>query len=202
MKAGKVFLRFIAEDGSAIVLRPLEKGDLTELLRFANNLVLERKENPDLGIVSLYRKVSRADERKFLSRVLLAMKRREAVSVAAFVGGRLVGNCDVSRREMPDFRHSGVLGMAILSEYRGIGLGTMMIRLALRESFRMGVWLVELQVFETNAAAVRLYEKVGFKKVGIVPNKILREGRLTNEIRMYADLREIRKAASRVLTGK
>jgi RimJ/RimL family protein N-acetyltransferase len=80
--------------------------------------------------------------------------------------------------------------MVILDGYRGTGIGQMMVRTALEEALRCGVWLVELDVFAINKAAIHVYEKLGFKRVGVVPAKMLRNGRLLDEIHMYVDLRK------------
>ncbi len=194
MKPGDVLAESESRDGRHVALRALADKDLDELVRFANTLVKERKTNRDLGIISLDRRVTRAGEEEFLRKVVEGVTRREAVSVAAFVGGRLVGNCEVTRRRPYDIRHTGLLGIAILDGYRGVGLGEMMVRKALQEARRIGVWLVELQVFANNSAAIHLYEKTGFQRVGVVPNKMRRRGRLMDEVRMYADLRGIDKS--------
>ncbi len=189
MRPRKSPAEFKTRDGRVAVLRPLSMTDLSATVRFAKTLVRERKVNPDLGIISLDGRVTRTGERRFLQKNVTGLKRKEQVSVAAFVEGRLVGNCGVTRRKPYDVRHTGLLGIAILDGYRGIGLGERMVRNALEESRRIGIWLVELQVFETNAAARRLYDKTGFKVAGVVPRKMKRGDRLFNEVHMYADLR-------------
>ena len=172
------------------MLRALQYTDLNGLLRFANTIVKERRTNPELGITSLDRRLRRSDEKKFLDGILLGIKKNEAVSVAAVVGKKIVGHCDVTRRRQSDERHTGLLGIVILDEYRGTGIGQMMVKTALEEALRSGVWLVELQVFAINEVAIHVYEKLGFKRVGVVPGKMLRNGRLLDEIRMYLDLRQ------------
>lgn len=190
MKPGQIHATFTAKDGTLVVLRALQYTDLNGLLRFANTIVKERRTNPELGITSLDRRLRRSDEKKFLDGILLGIKKNEAVSVAAVVGKKIVGHCDVTRRRQSDERHTGLLGIVILDEYRGTGIGQMMVKTALEEALRSGVWLVELQVFAINEVAIHVYEKLGFKRVGVVPGKMLRNGRLLDEIRMYVDLRQ------------
>jgi len=189
MKYRRTYVTFTANNGTQVVLRALRRSDLDELLKFANAVVRERRTNPELGITSLDRRLRKSDEEKFLDRILLGMKKNEVVSVAAFVGGKIVGHCDVSRRKPRDERHTGLFGIVILAECRGIGIGQMMAKTALEEALRKGVWLVELQVFAINRVAIHVYEKLGFKRVGVVPGKMLRNGRFLDEIRMYVDLR-------------
>jgi RimJ/RimL family protein N-acetyltransferase len=190
MKPGKKYVTFTANDGTQVLLRALQSTDLDELLKFANAIVRERRTNLELGITSLDKKVGRSDEKKFLDRILLGTKKKEVVSIAAIVGGKIVGHCDVSRRKATDERHTGLFGIVILGGYREIGIGQMMVKTALEEALRSGVWLVELQVFAINKVAIHVYEKLGFKRVGVVPGKMLRNGRFLDEVYMYADLRQ------------
>ena len=193
MKARKGHIVFDSPKGR-IVLRPVSWKDLRWLTKFANTLVAEREANPDLGIVSLDKRVSIEDERRYMQKVLRGVRDDEYVSVAAFYGERMVGNCDIIRRKPSDVRHSGVLGIVILKEFRGIGLGEMIMKAALRKALDVGIWLVELQVFFNNMAARTLYRKLGFKEIGVLPNKILRRGKHIDEVQMYIDLRGIDKS--------
>lgn len=174
----------------------MQKGDLSLLVTFATTLFKERRTNRNLGIVSLDRYVTRPDEEKFLEGVLKGVRDNNVVSVAAFVNDKLVGNCDIHRRGFYDVRHTGVLGIVIIDGYRRAGIGEKMMNVALREALRLGVWLLELQVFQTNVGAIHLYEKLGFKRVGVVPNKILRKGRFIDEVQMFADLRGTEKSTT------
>ena len=180
---------FAKPGGGSIVLKPLRRGDLDAVIGFAQTLVAERKVNWTLGIVSLDRNVTWNDEATFLERTLSGLRRGDFVGVAAFDGDRLVGNCDVAGRRSRDVRHTGVLGIAIIDGYRGFGLGRAMMGAALKQAARLGIWLVELEVFADNDRAKHLYEDLGFRMVGAVPGKILRHGRSIDPIMMYIDLR-------------
>jgi ribosomal protein S18 acetylase RimI-like enzyme len=77
-----------------------------------------------------------------------------------------------------------MLGIAIGSGYRDIGIGTEMMEVLIEESRKAGLKLLLLGVFETNNRARHLYEKLGFKEIGRVPKGIFRNGRYIDEIRM------------------
>jgi len=177
-------------DGRTVTLRPFTSSDVDAMLRFANSIVREKKENRDLGIAAFDERLTREFERKFLRSTLASVKKGSGVSIAAFAERTLVGECMVRGREPNDLKHTGLLGIVILSEYRGVGLGEMLMLEVLREAKRIGIWLVELEVMAINKRAIRLYEKLGFRKVGIVPNKIQRDGRRLDMVTMYSDLRE------------
>ncbi len=188
MKKGGIYLVFKTDDGRTITLRPLRRGDLDALVPFANSFVRERKRNRELGITSMERRMTRTDEKKFLDKTLQDEAKRRRVSVAAFDGDRLVGHCDVVGKTSRDERHTGLLGIVVVEGYRGVGLGEKMVRTALGQAPKLGIWAIELEVFATNAPAKHLYEKLGFKTVGIIPKKVLRDGRFTDIVLMYIHL--------------
>jgi len=176
------------KDGRKITLRPLRRGDLDALVPFANSFHTERKTNRDLGITSLDRRVTRKDEGEFLETMMKEVAKKRRVSVAAFDGDRIVGHCDISGRPSSDERHTGMLGIIVSDGYRGVGLGEVMMRTALKEASKLGIWMIELEVFSNNAPARHLYEKLGFEVVGTIPKKVKRDGRFTDIVRMYAHL--------------
>ena len=86
--------------------------------------------------------------------------------LVAEVDGRLVGWCDVRRSLMPVHMHVGHLGMGILPEFRGRGLGERLIRETITAARVAGFERIELHVYAKNQAAAALYRKVGFVHEG------------------------------------
>jgi RimJ/RimL family protein N-acetyltransferase len=188
LKKGGAYSIFETRDGRLIILRPLRRSDLDAMVPFANNLVREKKNNREFGLTSMDTRVTRVDEKKFLDNTLEGMAKGRLVSVAAFYGSRLVGHCDIVGRTSRDERHAGVLGIVIIEGYRGVGLGERMIRMALSRASKIGVWMIELEVFAINTRAKNLYKKLGFETVGVIPRKVLRNGTFIDIVRMYIHL--------------
>lgn len=88
-------------------------------------------------------------------------------TVAVDEAGRVVGWCDVSRGERESVRHTGTLGMGLLAEHRGRGVGRLLMEAALRDAKAQGVERVELEVFSSNAPAIALYRSLGFEQEGV-----------------------------------
>ena len=86
--------------------------------------------------------------------------------VVAEHGARLVGWCDIQRETVPAYAHAGVLGMGILPEWRGRGIGERLIRAAIDAAKVAGFERIELSVYGRNARAAALYRKVGFAHEG------------------------------------
>jgi RimJ/RimL family protein N-acetyltransferase len=75
---------------------------------------------------------------------------------------RVVGWCDILRHDRDGFRHCGQLGMGILVEFRGLGLGGRLARMAIERAWEIGLERIELEVFASNSAALQLYRGLEF----------------------------------------
>ncbi|MGZ9583658.1 N-acetyltransferase family protein [Paenibacillus marinisediminis] len=64
------------------------------------------------------------------------------------------------------------LGMALLPEYRGCGIGTALMQRLIQELKVQGVKELSLSVAPDNLAAVKLYQRFGFQEVGMVGTSI------------------------------
>lgn len=88
-------------------------------------------------------------------------------SVVALLGGRLVGWCDIQFAFGQTRAHVGLLGIGLLPEARGIGLGTRLMQAAIATAWACGLTPVELTVRADNHAATSLYARLGFEHEGI-----------------------------------
>lgn len=86
----------------------------------------------------------------------------------ALDGDQVVGWCDVFPFENPRHAHRGGLGMGCLPAYRGKGLGGRLLGATLDHARRFGLEKVELHVYTSNTAAIRLYERFGFEREGLL----------------------------------
>jgi ribosomal protein S18 acetylase RimI-like enzyme/SAM-dependent methyltransferase len=104
--------------------------------------------------------------------------------VVALDGETVVGWCDISPSAKDVFRHCGTLGMGILAPYRHRGTGTRLLAAALTRAREAGIERVELEVYESNAAAIALYRKMGFREEGRKIRSCRIDGRYDNDILM------------------
>lgn len=68
------------------------------------------------------------------------------------------------------FEEGDISNVAVASNYRKRGVATKLLLEIIRRAHEKGVTDVTLEVRETNVGAIRLYEKLGFKEVGIRKN--------------------------------
>ncbi len=93
-----------------------------------------------------------------------------ANDVAQFVAIRdkeVIGWCDISPMRREGFTHCGKLGMGVHRDYRRRGIGTRLIAETIGKAKEKGLERIELEVFASNTAAIKLYEKIGFAVEGV-----------------------------------
>lgn len=103
------------------------------------------------------------DVRTFVSKLI----ERGDVQTLAVDDGDVVGWCDIQRRRAPGMDHVGVLGMGLLPTHRRRGLGRRLLEACLERADAAGIARVELEVWATNVAGLRLYESSGFEHEGL-----------------------------------
>ena len=108
--------------------------------------------------------VSEEEERKILESRLHS--NREAFFVAR-LEGRIVGMAHYTALVKERMAHRGTIGICIRKSAWGRGIGTsLMERLLDFARNTAGSEIASLEVRCDNAGAIRLYEKMGFKKIG------------------------------------
>lgn len=115
---------------------------------------------------------------------------------------RVVGWCDVNPVQRPTMRHSGVLGIGLLGEYRGRGLGEKLMLMTLEAAHMFGLTRVELSVRHDNARALGLYRKVGFEIEGRKRHAVLVDGVFHDLIimgRLFDAVTEVSHSAGQAL---
>jgi ribosomal protein S18 acetylase RimI-like enzyme len=83
-------------------------------------------------------------------------------------GDKVVGWADIFPEDNPRMSHRGSLGMGLLSDYRKKGLGEKLLGAVLEKAKEFGLEKVELNVYTSNTAAIKLYKKMGFTEEGCI----------------------------------
>ncbi len=69
-----------------------------------------------------------------------------------------------------------ILNIAVHPSYRDMGIGTTLLQRSLEKESRRGfARYAFLEVRENNSGAIRLYEKLGFKQIGVRKNYYMKE---------------------------
>lgn len=88
--------------------------------------------------------------------------------LVAVVAGRIVGWCDICRHSFEIEAHAGTLGIGLLPELRGKGIGKMLLDMTIAAAERLDFCRIELTAFSDNVRAIALYETRGFVHEGVL----------------------------------
>ena len=152
-------------DGKKIVLRSAETDEAQMLIDYLKVVTSETRflmSEPDEI------KFTKKEEEDFIREHNEA---EDALLILAFVDGKYAGNCSFeskvgSRRAS----HRAGIGIALFQKYTGFGLGRLMLNRLLQEIKDQQYEQVELTVAGNNKRAYHLYESLGFKVCGRIPN--------------------------------
>lgn len=127
------------------------------------------------------------DEEKLLARKNDA--ENEAM-MTCLVDGRIAGTCEIAFKDKMRTQHRAEVALAVRRAFWEQGIGTRMLREMIRMAEqREGVLQIELEFIEGNTRARSLYEKLGFRIVGVQPHAIrLKDGTLLNTYLMIKEL--------------
>lgn len=86
------------------------------------------------------------------------------VVLVARVSGVIVGSVTVVVYDIPSGTHAWVEDVVVHAVTRGAGVGEALVRAALAEAHALGARTVDLTSSPPRQAAIRLYQRVGFRR--------------------------------------
>lgn len=121
-------------------------------------------------------------EEKFLEEKLDS---ETGILIIAEVDGNIIGSCSLEGSKRKRLRHAVNLGIALTSEYWGLGIGRKLMESAISWSKENEISRITLQVDAVNYRALSLYTKLGFQVEGtFIKDKLLSDGTYRNSYAM------------------
>lgn len=150
----------------------ISSGETDFLLRYPEECIKYTKE----GEKALFDRINSADN--------------EAM-IVCLVDGKIAGNCQITWSKGIKTRHRAKVAIALLRDFWNLGIGTKLLsELILIAKQNDNILQVELEFVEGNNRARALYEKMGFRIIGVHPNAIrLKDGTLLNEYSMVLEIK-------------
>jgi len=102
--------------------------------------------------------------------------------LCAYSGDRIVGGLGFVGYQAEIVKRSAGIGMSIQKEFWNTGLGTEMMKLMLATAKEAGYHRVDLTVRTFNTAGIKLYEKVGFQRIGLLKDAAFIDGEYVDEL--------------------
>ena len=131
-----------AEDRGGLHIRPMSLADLSAVLE------IERECFPVPWSERIFRDVLDLDYYHFLT---------------AFLDGEAAGYCGYIR----SFETADIANIAVRPMLRRSGIGEKLLRRLMDDGYRAGVERFSLEVRASNAPAIALYEKLGYRQEGL-----------------------------------
>src|SRR5207253_3866380 len=146
--------------GTKIYLRPLEREDAKQCVAWFNDPEITR-------LILTYRPVNLHAEEEFIDKTLQS-EHDLVLGIASRQDDRLIGGTGLHQIDFKN-RHAG-FGITIgEKEAWGKGCGTEATRLMVQHAFEtLNLNRVWLHVYEYNERGLRVYERIGFQKEGVL----------------------------------
>ncbi len=174
---------FILPCNEEIILRSPTSLDADKLIRLEEKTVSETDfltRSPGEDVKSAEKQI------KLIERINTS---ENMLMILSEMGERLAGSCTLQTSKRKKTAHRGTLGITILRKFWSMGIGTLMIEETAAYAKKIGITQLELLVMETNTRAIRLYEHLGFVKVGELPNAYrLENGEYRSQLMMIRPL--------------
>lgn len=148
--------QIVTKAGRILAIRPAEEADATGVIAHLRRVAEEGL----LGTVTFRTAEEEAAFIRFLTPELY-------LYLLVVDGGLVVGNIIVSRGTTPTMNHLAGLAMALDQPYRGEGIGSHLLQLALAWAKDTGAEKAILSVLVANVPAMALYRKFGFQVEGV-----------------------------------
>lgn len=103
--------------------------------------------------------------------------------------GELIGNLDLTGHHRSTMFHTAILGMGIAMNWRNTGVGTLLLKTALEWAKNSHLEIISLDVYTENKSGIALYQKLGFKEVGVIPDFIKDNDRYYDNMKMWLSLK-------------
>ncbi len=111
------------------------------------------------------------------------LKDKSYLIFIAFDGKTPIGYGQINHIDYHNY--SCEVGFCVAPEFQGRGYGKILTKRIINYSIKeLKMHRIYLEVFTTNKKAIKLYEKIGFKKEGVLKDKVFKNGKFHNVLLM------------------
>ena len=178
---GKIVYEGTSKSGRSIYFRYPTRDDVQVLTDHINSLSSEQT-----YILWQGAQMTFEQEKTYLDGLLERVKAKKAIPLLAMSGERLMGWGSIEQSRHAE-EHVGDFNIGIQKEFRGDGIGRLLMQHILAEAEKeiQGLKIIRLGVFANNPVALEMYKSLGFVEFGNLPNGLLHKGEYVDHIYMY-----------------
>lgn len=155
----------IKNKDSSVRLRWIERKDAAVLQELNNNEEIAK------CVVGNPKKVSLEEQLLWIDTL---SKEKNTVRMMIEYKNSIAGTVIISNIDVENAK--GNLAIKILPEFQGKGIGTEVLSLVCKYAFvDMGLYCLTAHILSDNIVSLRLFEKVGFLKEGVLRSRVVKE---------------------------
>lgn len=185
MEQGSIVYTGETKKGKTILIRYIQQGDAEQMTEYINTLSQEKTFIRFQG-----EKVTLEEEQRYLDDQLKRLEMKKTVHLLVICNDKLIGISGIDMCDRIE-KHVGVFGISLAKDFRGEGIGKLLVETVLKEAEKNipELELVTLGVFANNPLAISLYEKLGFVQFGSLPKGVMHKGEYVDHHYMYKSIR-------------
>lgn len=181
---GKIVFEGKTSKGHEFIIRYPTKGDASAMLDYINELSKEQTFIRFQG-----EQLTLEHETRFLNDQLKRIEDKRTVQLHVFSNNKLIGISGIDLKDKVE-HHEGVFGISLKKEFRGEGIGKILMQQILDEAIKNmpQLRIITMGVFEYNPVAMTMYKNFGFKEFGRLPKGIFYKGKYIDHIYLYKNV--------------
>jgi len=179
----KIIDTFILKDGRKVDIVLPGMDGLQAITDFVNHLIDE-----DTYLTFTGKHISLEMEKNWLDNALREIKFKKNYIIWAKDDEKIIGSVNIIAGRSARDAHIGMIGLMVDKNYRRGGLGKYLLERIIIRGKKMKLRMAQLDVYDDNEPAIKLYKKFGFSKYGLLPNGLYRKGKYSDKIEMYREL--------------
>lgn len=180
---GAIVKEFITPKGDNATVRYPRWEDLDKLLSYINTLSKE-----DTFISYSGEQLTKEEEAEFLCDVFKEIEFGNKVYLNCHINQSIIASCKIERHrsENLQYRHIGLLSIAVAHESRGVGIGFEIAHATIAEAKKRieGLKIIALEVYGHNTKAIDLYKRLGFRERARISDGVYYKGSYVENVLM------------------
>ncbi|MGL4796810.1 MAG: GNAT family N-acetyltransferase [Paraclostridium sp.] len=169
----------ILKNGKKASIRKATKEDAENMIKYLNKI---GGESDFLTFGENQFKIGIEAEQNYIEG---ANTSNNSIVIVATIDDEIISIGSINSTKKDRTKHNGVLGISIRKNYWGLGLGNLIMEYLIEWSKSNGITKrIELLVREDNIRAIKLYEKYGFEREGLLKGDMYVNNTYYNTIMM------------------
>lgn len=177
----KIIFQGKTKKGLDVLIRYPKQEDAEAMCDYINTLSAEKT-----FILFQGEQMTLEKEQEYLDGQLEKIKENKSTILLVFNQDKLIGISNIEQKDKAE-KHIGNFGISVAKNFRGEGVGSLLMELVMKESINNfnNLKIIVLSIFGDNNIAQSMYKKNGFEEYGNLPGGILHADIPVDHIYMY-----------------